>query len=321
MGKPSKCVLIVDGNNISWRAAAVVGGDELTRRGADNIPTTMIDSMLNKRIREMKDYEWFDEVVPLVTFDLPSSMREAGDPEDAAINRWTFYTDYKANRRDDHEDAQRTAEINERNAWRLKWERKLVEDGITVLGHPGTEADDLMAYTAGQISTRTGDDVSVALWTSDKDLMQAINDQRRVFMYRKRKNRSTGVMEETRVDECEVFKEKGVPAAKIRAHLALLGDGADNYHGIMQYGGKRGVNVVNASDGTYPSLLDELLKDEEKRLTRKIKSGEVDWPSFRVNVADQLERNWVLAGCGAEYMGSTATGMADQAVDDIISKL
>lgn len=107
----------------------------------------------------------------------------------------------------------------------------------------------------------------------------------------------------------------------MRAQLALLGDSADNYHGIMQYGGKRGVNVVNASDGTYLSLLDELLKDEEKRLARKIKSGEVDWPSFRMNVADQLDRNWTLAGCGADYMGSTALEMADAAVDDVITKL
>ena len=135
MGRISKCVLIVDGNNISWRAAAIVG-DDLTKRGADNIPTTMIDSMLNKRIREMKSDEWYDEVIPLVTFDLPSSMRDVNDPDDAKINRWTFYTDYKANRRDDHEDEEHTLEINERNAWRLKWENKLANDGTTVLGHP-----------------------------------------------------------------------------------------------------------------------------------------------------------------------------------------
>ena len=320
MGKISKCVLIVDGNNISWRAAAIVG-DDLTKRGADNIPTTMIDSMLNKRIREMKSDEWYDEVIPLITFDLPSSMRDTNDPDDAKINRWTFYTDYKANRRDDHEDEEHTSEINERNAWRLKWENELTNDGTTVLGHPGTEADDLMSYTANRISNLTDDDVDVALWTSDKDLMQVVNDDKRVFMYRKRKNRKTGVMEETKVDEKEVLREKGVPVSKMRAQLALLGDSADNYHGIMQYGGKRGVNVVNASDGTYPSLLDELLKDEEKRLARKIKSGEVDWPSFRMNVADQLDRNWTLAGCGADYMGSTALEMADAAVDDVITKL
>lgn len=300
-----QAVLIVDGNNIAMRAGSIIEESKWIDQGADGIPITSLQNMLNKRIREMESYDGYDDVRPLITFDVGKSTSIS----DAKINRWDYYDDYKANRADDHTDPLKTKIRHEQSKWKDKWLVSLQNEGHAVCYHPGVEADDFMSVTADLVYDRTNGETTAAIWTMDKDLMQCVSDDRNVIMYRKRGHN------EVYVDEEEVIREKGVPSNKIRAMLALQGDSADDYKGISMYGGKRGLQVVNSSNGTYQDLLDKLLTDEENRLAKKIKNGEVNWSEFADSVRKQLKRNWDLAGCGRDYMPSSAIISAEMAVD------
>lgn len=309
-------ILVMDGNNIACRAASIVGDEAFLKETGGAMSLGMLDNMLAKRMREMRTLDGFDKVVPVAAFDAGHAVKTEYD--DSKINRWTLFDDYKADRRDDHTDPVKTQVRLEQSTWRNRWSESLLEQGIAVCQHPGVEADDLMTFMSNELAERTGGDVTTALWTMDKDLMQNVADDedRRIIMYRKRRG-----IGEVLVDEAEVVKEKGVPAGKIRAQLALQGDHADGYDGVKMYGGKRGLNVVNQSDGSFDDLLDKLMLDEKARLKNKLSKGEVDWDQFREDVRQQLSQNWELAGCGVDYMPSSAIMSARIAVEHALGEL
>ena len=303
---PGQAILIVDGNNIAMRAGSIIEDSKWLDSGADGIPITSLQNMLNKRIREMKDYDGYEDVRPLITFDVGKGSSTISD---AKINRWDYYNNYKANRVDDHTDPWKTKIRHEQSKWKDKWLASLQDEGHAVCYHPNVEADDFMSLTADLVYHHTNGKTTAAIWTMDKDLMQCVSDDHNVIMYRKRGH------DEVYVNEDEVIREKGVPASKIRALLALQGDAADDYKGVSMYGGKRGLKVVNSSNGTYQDLLDKLMVDEKDRLAKKIKNGEINWNEFSDSVEAQLKRNWDLAGCGRDYMPSSAVIGAEMSVN------
>lgn len=284
MGKNKELVLIIDGNNLTFRASAVVDSDAFL----DGVNTGLLWGMLNKRIRE-SEANGYDAVIPFVTFDVGYRPVE----NDAKINRYLLDSEYKANRVDDGSDPKKTALEKARREWQSKWEQELLNDGNIVLKYPNTEADDLMAYSSLRMSSDTDDNVDMAIWTMDKDLMQVVRDDTdsRVFIYRRLKGR------DIIVDSDEVNREKGVPPTKIRMQLALQGDSADNYDKIRGMGGKRGLKLLNE------------VRDFEELKQRL--------PEHR----EQLEFNWALAGCGADYMSTGATTAADNAIDMMMDKI
>lgn len=309
-------ILVIDGNNIVFRAASVIEDEAFLAETGEDMSLSMLDSMLSKRIREMQEIDGYSKVVPIATFDAGNSTKTLHD--DAKINRWSLFDDYKLDRRDDHSDPEKTQLRLERSRWKARWADSLLADGVAVCQHPGVEADDLMTFIADETSGLTDSTVTTAIWTMDKDLMQNVRDaaDARVIMYRKRRDAGEVV-----VDEAEVVKEKGVPAGKIRAQLALQGDSADGYKAVSMYGGKRGLAVVNRSDGSYDSLLGELLADEKTRLKNKLTKGGLDWDQFSRDVASQLEQNWELAGCGVDYLPSSAIMSARMSIDHALGQI
>lgn len=309
-------ILVMDGNNIAFRAASIVEDEAFLRETGEKMSLGMLDNMLAKRMREMRIIDGYDKVIPVAAFDAGNAV--ATDHDDAKVNRWKLFDEYKADRRDDHTDPVKTQIRLEHSVWKNRWAESLLEQGIAVCQHPGVEADDLMTFMSGELAKLTGSDVTTALWTMDKDLMQNVSDDEdnRVIMYRKRRGEG-----EVLVDEAEVVKEKGVPACKIRAQLTLQGDHADGYSGVKMYGGKRGLTVINQSDGSYEDLLDKLMLDEKIRLKNKLSRGEMDWEQFAAETEAQLEKNWELAGCGADYMPSSAIMSAELAVDHALGEL
>lgn len=301
-----KAVLLVDGNNIAWRAAAVVGLDRF-REAGDDLSLKLLDNMLNKRERGMAD-DGYTVVCPVVTFDAgPGDI-----VNDAKVDRWSYYDGYKANRVDDHTDPDRTEMNHLRTIWKDRWRDSLLSREIPVVEHECVEGDDLMSY--GSVLAADAPGVDAAIWTSDKDLMQCVDDRpdHKVIMYRKRTIRQDGRRRsvERLVDGKEVVAEKGVPPSKVRMQLALVGDGADNYPGISGYGGKLGLKLVNQADDIHD--LKKLLADS---LSKKGRDDEVEQDLAT------LERNWTLAGCGRDWMPTTAAQGTELAVNKALTYL
>ena len=278
MANGKRCYLVIDGNNISFRAASVIPPQRLINEDPN---TKLLWGMLGKRMRILGE-QGYEDIIPVFTFD--AGFTNTGD-DDAAVNRYEFDAHYKENRRDDGTDPARTALDRARTRWRDQWIGEIGERGMVLARHVNTEADDIMAYMANALA----DDSDVALWTTDKDLMQCVDDERGVFMIRYR--RGSG---DVNVRAADVMADKGVPPTKIRLQLALQGDAADNYARIPGYGGKRGLAML-----TDASSMDDLV---------------AALPKYE----DQLRFNWMLAGVGADYMPSAARAQVDSCVADCV---
>jgi 5'-3' exonuclease len=309
-----EAVLIVDGNNIAWRAAAVIERDRFKDEG-DHLSLGLLDVMLNKRMREMQERDGYSVVVPMVAFD--AGKQDINN--DAKINRFTYYQQYKANRKDTGEDPEKTEFNALREQWKDRWRDQLLDQGIAVVEHPCVEGDDILSYGSHLIAHRTDANVDVALWTVDKDLMQCVNDDEshRVIMYRKRfsKDPVTGrkTSEERMVNGTEVMNEKGVPPEKVRMQLALAGDSADDYKGVKGYGGVRGVKLVNVSQN-IDDLRARLCADLQ---AKKTPPSDDELASY---VSD-LDRNWTLAGCGRDWMPTSAITGVELGVHHVLNQL
>ena len=106
---------------------------------------------------------------------------------------------------------------------------------------PGFEADDIIATYAKKIP-----DQHINIISSDKDLMQLMNDRITIYDPMKRKY----------VTNEDVIKKFGVTPDKILDVLSLMGDASDNVPGIPGIGAKTASALINE----YGSL-DNLLKN------------------------------------------------------------
>jgi 5'-3' exonuclease len=108
---------------------------------------------------------------------------------------------------------------------------RLAADGFPVWAQPGMEADDLIA-TATKIATERG--MTVLVVSADKDLLQLVSPSVRV------KSPATGA----EYDEAAVEAKLGVPPAKVRDYLTLVGDAADNIKGARNIGPKTAAKLL-----------------------------------------------------------------------------
>ena len=266
--------LIVDGNNIAFRGSSVIPPHVLI----DDSPNCgLLWGMFNKMINRMHA-DGKADIIPLFTFDAGPNVNIAND---AKINRWTYDTHYKENRRDDGSDISVTELEHARRQWRMKWIDELMDAGYAVTQYANTEADDIIAYCADNIP----EDDDAAIWTMDKDLMQCVDDNAAVWIYRYRRG-----LGDVKVDSLGVKDAKGVPPEKIRLQLTVQGDASDNYSRVPGYGGKKGLRLVNEADGLN-DVINALPKYE-----------------------NQLRFNWNLAGCGLDYLPTGAVQSADYAL-------
>jgi DNA polymerase-1 len=134
----------------------------------------------------------------------------------------------------------------------------LIEDlaramGLPVLEVPGMEADDVMATLAHRGELEGHD---VALVTSDKDMLQLVNDRVKVL--------SPGGRGEDYVwvDRDAVIAKWGVTPEQLRDVLALMGDATDNVPGVPGVGEKTAVELIRQF-GSMEALYQRL--DEVKR--------------------------------------------------------
>ena len=127
--------------------------------------------------------------------------------------------------------------------------------GVIVIEIPNQEADDLIA-TYAHVAVKEGYKVNIV--SSDKDLMQLVNDQ--VAMFDPMKNKI--------IDHAGVVEKFGVPPEKVIDVQALMGDSADHIPGVPGIGPKTAAQLIQE----YGSL-DNLYAQIDSMSTSKRKEN------------------------------------------------
>lgn len=131
--------------------------------------------------------------------------------------------------------------------------RRLLEAmRIPVLEYAGFEADDVIGTIARQAG---GAGVDVVIVSSDKDMLQLVND--RVLMLNPAKD-------DTLYDRAKVEEFMGVPPERVADLLALKGDAVDNIPGAPGIGDKGAKDLI-VKFGPVETLLDRAAEVERKQ--------------------------------------------------------
>ena len=197
---------LVDGSGFIFRAFHTI---PMRIRKADGAPTNAVygfAAMLMKLLDDLKA----DHIA--VIFDASEKTF-----------RNDLYEDYKANRDAPPEE--------------LVPQFPLIRDAVAAFGLPcvelkGWEADDIIATYARQ-AREAGD--SAVVVSSDKDLMQLVDD--RVTMFDPMKNKP--------IDIASVEERFGVPPSGVVDVQALAGDSVDNVPGVPGIGVKTAAQLIN----------------------------------------------------------------------------
>ncbi|PZQ45857.1 MAG: DNA polymerase I [Micavibrio aeruginosavorus] len=158
--------------------------------------------------------------------------------------RYDLYDQYKSNRSETPED--------------LIPQFPLVRKATSAFGLPGLEldgyeADDLIATYARQAAAK-GENVIII--SSDKDLMQVVNDN--IVML--------DPMKDKIIDRAGVFEKFGVGPEKVIDVQSLIGDSSDNVPGVPGIGPKTAAQLIDEF-GSLENLLEKAgdIKQEKRR--------------------------------------------------------
>src|SRR3954462_77687 len=232
-------VFLVDGSSYIFRAYHAL--PPLSRK-SDGLQVNAVlgfCNMLWKLMRDMKPEE------------KPTHLAVIFDKSEKTF-RNELYKDYKAHRPDAPAD--------------LIPQFPLIRDATRAFDIPclemlGFEADDLIATYARQ-ACAVGADVTIV--SSDKDLMQLVNDC--VVMYDTMKDKKIGIT--------EVFEKFGVTPDKVIEVQSLIGDSTDNVPGVPGIGVKTAAQLI----GEYGDLETLLARaseiKQEKRRQALIENAE-----------------------------------------------
>src|SRR5690348_15550086 len=224
-------VFLVDGSSYIFRAYHAL--PPLTRK-SDGLQVNAVlgfCNMLWKLLRDMKPE------------DQPTHLAVVFDKSEHTF-RNEFYSDYKAHRPPAPDDL----------IPQFGFIRHAVHAfDLPCLEQAGFEADDLIATYVRQ-ACAVG--ASATIVSSDKDLMQLVNDC--VVMYDTMKDRRIGVP--------EVIEKFGVPPEKVIEVQSLIGDSVDNVPGVPGIGVKTAAQLI-AEFGDLETLLSRTA--EIKQPTRR----------------------------------------------------
>ncbi len=232
-------VFLVDGSGYIFRAYHALPPINRKSDGLQLNAVFGFCNMLWKLLRDMKAEEKPTHLA--VVFDLSERTF-----------RTEMYPDYKAHRPDPPDD--------------LRPQFPLIRDAVHAFDIPcleqkGFEADDLIATYARQ-ACEAG--ATATIVSSDKDLMQLVNDSIVLF----------DTMKDKKIGRAEVIEKFGVPPEKVIEVQALIGDSTDNVPGVPGIGVKTAAQLI----GEYGDL-ETLLKrapeiKQEKRRQSLIENAE-----------------------------------------------
>lgn len=213
--KSDNDLYLVDGSGYIFRAYFALP-QNLTN--PDGVPVGAVLGFTNMLIKLVKDLK-----APYLAVIFDAARKNF---------RYDIYDQYKANRDDPPEDL-----IPQFPLFRTATEAF----GIPALEVEGYEADDLIATYARQAVAR-GQNVTIV--GSDKDLMQLVNDN--VRLYDPIKGKYLGAE--------DVIEKFGVPPAQVIDVQALAGDSVDNVPGVPGIGIKTAAQLIGEY-GTLENLL------------------------------------------------------------------
>ena len=208
-------VFLVDGSGYIFRAYHALPPINRKSDGLQLNAVFGFCNMLWKLLRDMKPEE------------KPTHLAVVFDKSEKTF-RTAMYPDYKAHRPDPPDD--------------LRPQFKFVREAVQAFDLPcleqdGYEADDLIATYVRQ-ATKAG--ATATIVSSDKDLMQLVND--RIVMF--------DTMKDKRIGRAEVIEKFGVPPEKVIEVQALIGDSTDNVPGVPGIGVKTAAQLI----GEYGDL-------------------------------------------------------------------
>lgn len=184
-------------------------------------------------------------IVRLMDAENPTHIAVIWDTSEPTF-RHEMDEQYKANRPPQPEELQVTIPL---------MKEMLGYWGIPCLEKDGYEADDIIGTLAAQAKA---EDIEVYLVTPDKDFMQLVGDN--IKMY-KPKFRGDGF---DVIDRQGVIDYFGVPPEKVIDVLAIIGDSSDNIPGVPGVG-KKGAPELIKEYGSLEALIDDAPNLKSKR--------------------------------------------------------
>jgi len=150
----------------------------------------------------------------------------------------------------------------------------------------GFEADDIIGTMVERLQ-----DVSITILTSDRDLLQLINNNTSVLLMKK------GISEMDRVDEQVLKQELNLTPPQICDLKGLMGDSSDNIPGIPNVGEKTAVKLLSE----YGSL-ENVLANTEK---------------MKGKLKENIENNFEIARLSKQLATISREVPLDLAMDDL----
>ncbi len=247
-----KKLILIDGHSLFFRAYyATAYSRSGLMQNKDGLYTNALFAFVNmiEKILE-EDYSHI-----LVTFDTSAPTR-----------RHEAYPEYKAGRdKMPEEMSVQTPLIHE----------YLKHKNIKVLAKDGYEADDII----GTYSLIAGKDMKVDIYSSDRDLLQLINDNVTVKLMKK------GLTEVVDMTPEVFYEEYGIHHKYIVDLKALMGDPSDNIPGIPGVGEKTGIKLIQE----YGSI-ENIFANKEKvkgKLGERLVDGEKEAKiSYELSIID-----------------------------------
>jgi len=224
-------VFLVDGSSYIYRAYHAL--PPLTRK-SDGLQLGAVYGFCGMLLKLLRD---------MTAEERPTHLAVVFDKSERTF-RNKLYPDYKAHRPDAPAD--------------LIPQFGLIREAVRAFDLPsleqlGYEADDLIATYVREACEA---EARATIVSSDKDLMQLVND--RVVMY--------DTMKERRIGTAEVVEKFGVPPDKVIEVQALIGDSTDNVPGVPGIGVKTAAQLI----GEYGDLETLLARVSEiKQLKRR----------------------------------------------------
>ncbi len=182
-----------------------------------------------------------------ITNLFPNSMFIAALDSGKKTFRNEIYSEYKANRK----------AMPEELVSQISFIKEACEKfGFFISSKSGYEADDIIASYVSKIKGH-----KINIISSDKDLMQLMNDTVSIY----------DPMKQKYITEEDVLKKFGVKHQKILDVLSLMGDSSDNIPGIPGIGPKTAAELINKY-GSLENLinhLDELPKNKRNEILKQ----------------------------------------------------
>lgn len=240
MADQAKIVVLIDSNNTLYRNYHTVPPKTVNDHRVESANGTLSEALrFNRKDTVAKVVSFFDS-------NVVKNFRHDLDPE------------YKGTREGMPDDLKPQEELAQKG---------LVAAGIPLIVKKGFEADDAIGMVAKKYAS---EGFEVVIVTTDKDMMQLVDDQITIY----------NPVTKKRIDIDGVVEKLGVKPEQVAEYLALMGDKQDNIPGVDKVGKKTAAKLLNAhgslqgiidASGSIKGVVGEKLREMANRLPLNLK--------------------------------------------------